>query len=725
MSYRPSRVGARATRIARRVALAAVLAAMAAVSARAAEARTDAPAASTKRAFTIRDLYRVRSVGDPAISPDGRRIALRVSSFDLEAGKANSDVYLIHADGTGVRRLTTAPGSDGHPFWSPDGEWLYFVSRRDGSAQIRRIRPDGGESEAVTDFAPGVQDPRIGPDGRTLFFVSQVFPECGSDSDCNRRLREDIDDGPVHAHLADDLFYRHWAFWRDGRRFHVIAYDADRGEYRDLTPGPMDLPMYVTGGSAGYDVSPDGREICVAGNPDPNWWETTNKDLFVVSVDGGERTNITDANEAYDGNPRYSPDGRYIAYLRQEVPGYESDRFRLALYDRRSGRHEVLTEVFDNWVEDFAWAPDSKSLFFIAAEEGARPVYRVDVRSRRIRPVVELRHIDAFDVSPDGRWLAIARRSVAEPREIWRCTTSGRKVRRLTTFNRALEDSVDLRPAEEMWIDAPNGARIHTFVVKPHGFDPSKRYPLILNVHGGPQSQWTDAFRGDWQVYPGAGYVVAFCNPHGSTGYGQAFTRAISRDWGGKVYEDIMAVTDALAELPWVDEDRMGAMGWSYGGYMMMWLEGHTTRFRAIAAMMGVYDLPAMWGATEELWFPQFDLGGTPWESDDYRRWSPHEYAQNFTTPCLVITGEKDFRVPYTQSLEFFTALRKRGVPARLIVFENDGHWPSWVQSMPVYYNAHLEWFHRWLGGGPAPWKTEDMVRNRAFGADAKPSDAD
>ena len=253
-------------------------------------------------------------------------------------------------------------------------------------------------------------------------------------------------------------------------------------------------------------------------------------------------------------------------------------------------------------------------------------------------------------------------------------------------------------------------------MVKPHGFKKGKKYPAILNVHGGPQSQWSDSLRGDWQVYPGAGYVVVFANPHGSTGYGQDFTRAISEDWGGKVYEDVMAVADAMEAWDFVDPKRMGAMGWSYGGYMMNWILGHTNRFAAIASMMGIYDLDSFYGATEELWFPEFDLGGPAWtEVEAYRKWSPAESASRFQTPTLVVTGELDYRVPYTQSLQLFTALRRQDVPARLVVFPNDGHWPSYVRSMPLYYAAHLDWFHRYLGGAPSPWPVEDLVAGTAF----------
>lgn len=287
------------------------------------------------------------------------------------------------------------------------------------------------------------------------------------------------------------------------------------------------------------------------------------------------------------------------------------------------------------------------------------------------------------------------------------------KEEQLTFLNKELEAEVDIRPSETMWIKGAGGDSVEIFIVKPHNFDASKKYPLVINVHGGPQMQWMDSFRGDWQVYPGAGYVVAYPNPHGSTGYGQAFTRAISGDWGGKPYEDVILAAEALAQLPYVDAERMGAMGWSYGGYFMNWLQGQKHPFKCLASMMGLYDLPSMWGTTEELWFPNFDLQGQPWNSELYKKFSPSQYVKNFKTPTLIITGERDYRVSYTQSLQYFSVLQTLGIPSRLIVFKNDGHWPSTLNSMPVYYNAHLEWFNKYLGGAPAPWSTEDMINNR------------
>ena len=672
------------------------------------------PLLAQKKPFTIPDLYRIKNVDQPQISPEGKRVAFVVREDYLEQGTSHADIYVMDADGGNQRRLTYDPGSDAHPRWSPDGRTLLFLSSRREGNQVWLLPAEGGEPEQLTSFSTGVADPAWSPDGERIAFTGNVFPECGADNGCNKRQDEGLSKGPVQAYMADRLFYRHWDTWKEGKRTHIFVMDIATRKIIDLTPGDFDSPS-PTSGNPGFSFSPDGKEICFVSNRSGKEAQNTNNDLWTVPVVGGDAVNITPDNPAFDGAPRYSADGKYIAYRKQAVPVYEADRFRLALYDRQTKRSRVLTEHFDNWVTTFSWAPDSRSLYFLADVRGHVPLYKVELQLGAIVEVLDQKTIDECELAPDGRWIAYSRRSVAEPRELWRFTFGEQRPCRLTSINGELESTIDLRPAEEMWITSPTGQKIHTFIVKPHGFDPAKRYPLILNVHGGPQMQWADAFRGDWQVYPGAGYIVAFPNPHGSTGYGQEFTLGISKDWGGKVYQDILAVADSLSRLPWVDADRMGAMGWSYGGYMMMWLEGHTDRFKALACMMGVYDLTAMHGATEELWFPEFDLGGMPWESDLYQKWSPHRFVQNFKTPCLVITGERDYRVPYTQSLEFFTDLQVRGVPSRLIVFKNDGHWPSYVKSMPLYYNAHLDWFHQYLGGPPAPFDMVALQRNQLW----------
>jgi len=673
------------------------------------------PALAQKRAFTIEDLYHLKSVADPQISPNGKEIAFTVTSYNLHKGKSNTEIYLMNADGSDIRQMTNNPAADYAPRWSPDGKAILFISTRKDGSQLWLLPVDGGEPKQLTRLSTGVTNPIWSPDRTKILFETSVFPECGACDSCNKAISESMKNGPVQAHLADHLLYRHWTQYKDGHRNHIFVFDITSQKMTDVTPGDWDSPPFSLSGVTDYDFSPDGKEVCFTSKRVPHPESSTNMDLWLVPTTGGKAKNITADNPAFDGQPRYSPDGRYIAYRTQKIPGYESDRFRLAIYNRKTGQKRILTDAFDNWVDDFEWAPDSKSLYFIGEVKGHFPLYNVRLKDNRIRLVADLKTINAFDMAPNGKWVAVSRRAVKDPTEIWRVNTNGKSARRLTFFNRAVEDSVDIRPVEERWIPGADDIPVHTFIVKPHHFDPHKKYPLILNVHGGPQGQWADAFRGDWQVYPGAGYIVAFPNPHGSTGYGQAYTAEISKDWGGKVYEDVMDVADSLAKIPWVDADRMGVMGWSYGGYMMMWLQGHTTRFKAIAAMMGVYDLRSMYGATEELWFPEWDLGGQPWNSDLYRKWSPSNFVTHFKTPTLVITGERDYRVPYTQSLQFFTALQKMGVPSRLIVFKNDGHWPSYVKSMPLYYDAHLDWFHKYLHGGPAPWDVEKLVRNQVF----------
>lgn len=670
--------------------------------------------AQLKRAFTIEDLYRVKSVEDPQFSPDGREIAFVVSTSDLKAGTTNSDIFLIDSDGQNLRQLTNSPAVDNHPRWSRDGKTMYFVSARQGGNQLWALPLDGGEPRQLTTFSFGTANPVVTPDGRKVVFSAKVFPNCGADEDCNSKNADGLADGPLKAYMSDRLLYRHWVSWKGGTAAHVLVCDLETKRATDLTPGQYDSPSFSLSGT-GFCISPDGMELCYVSNHDSVEALSTNRDLWLTPLNGGTGQNITAGNKSCDADPAYSPDGRYIAFRMQKVPGYESDRFRLALYDRTAKARTILTESFDYWIGEIQWAPDSRSIYFTADVKGHTPLYRIDVASEEISTVADLKTIDAFSLSPDGKTIAVIRRSVGEPRELWTCGVNGKSVRRLTFLNKEVEETVDIRPAEEQWIPSPSGRSIHTFIVKPHNFDPSRKYPLILNIHGGPQQQWTDGYRGDWQVYPGSGYIVAFPNPHGSTGYGQAFTEAISKDWGGKVYQDVMAIADSLSRIVWIDSSRMGAMGWSYGGYMMMWLEGHTHRFKAIASMMGVYNLKAMHDATEELWFPEWDLGGTPWESSLYEKWSPNRFVKQFTTPCLVITGERDYRVPYTQSLEFFTDLQRMGVPSRLIVFKNDGHWPSAVKSMPFYYNAHLDWFHKYLGGGPAPYDMEKMLRNQAY----------
>ena len=672
--------------------------------------------AQTKRAFTIEDLYRVKSIGDLALSPDEQHLAFTVGTSDLPRGKHTSRIWMMNADGTESRAMTQGE-SDSSPRFSPDGKTIAFVRTKDENSNLWLLPLQGGDARQLTKISTGVSDPIWSPDGQWIAFSTDVYPECNGDDACNKKIADRWNDGKLHAHMADSLLYRHWTEWKDGKATHTWIVNAASGETRDLTPGTYDTPPFELGGPVQYAFSPDSKELVVASKHVPDPESSTNFDLFLIDLNNPntQPRDITASNSSYDDSPRYSPDGRYIAYRTQTQPGYESALFMLAVYDRSTGQSRIVTRNFDNWIDDFRWGSDSKSIDFTGPVEGDNPIYRVDIASGAITRLFADQTIDAFEVARDARQIFFIHRSIAEPSEIFRTPLSaGAAPQQLSHFNDALLKEVDVRPAERMWVTGAGGARIQVFIVKPHDFDPSKKYPLILNVHGGPQSQWSDSFRGDWQVYPGAGYVVAFANPHGSTGFGQPFTAEISGDWGGMVFQDLMRVTDTLEKLPYVDSSRMGAMGWSFGGYMMDWFEGHTTRFKAIASMMGLFDLRSFYGATEELWFPEWDLKGQPWNSQLYEQFSPSYFVKNFRTPCMVITGEHDFRVPYTQGLQMFTALQKMNVPSRLIVFSNSGHWPNWYE-MALYYTAHLEWFHTYLGGAPPPWSTEAFVRNEVF----------
>jgi len=673
-----------------------------------------AAGAGTPRAFTIEDLYRLREPAHLALSPDGTRLVFELASTDLRKSQRSTHLWMADLRSGQVRQLTFAGGWNGTPAWSADGRTLTFVSNREEGTQLWSLDLAGGEARRLTSFGPGIASPEVIRGGKAVVFQATVFPEALADPDRNQELSDRLEKGPVQAHLADSLMYRHWNEWRDGQYAHLFLLPLDGGKAEALTSGHVDWPDF----QQTFAVSPDGRELCVAAKDSQDPARSTNTDLFLIRLDGDRKpVRITGANQAFDGSPAYSPDGRFIAYRFQTVPGFESDRFRLGLYDRATHALRNLTEGLDNWVEEFQWSADGSALWFTLQEKGRHPLHRLDVATGRVQRMLEGWTIKEFTLSRDQKSVFFVSSGIGRPSEVLRWDVGAKAPVPVTALNKEALADVDVRGAEEMWVKGAGGDPVHVWIVKPHGFDPSRKYPLILNVHGGPQMMWADTFRGDWQVYPGAGYIVAFPNPHGSTGYGQAFTNAISRDWNGKVMEDIDKVADALAALPYVDASRMGAMGWSWGGYAMMWLEGHTKRYKALAAMMGVYDLPAMHGATEELWFPQWELGGNPVSArETYARMNPAASADAFATPCLVITGERDYRVPYTQSLEFFTDLQTRGVPSRLLVFKNDGHWPDKLKSMPVYYNAHLEWFHRWLGGEPAPWSTEALVRNRVFG---------
>lgn len=663
-----------------------------------------------KRAFTIEDLYKVKNVSSPVLSNSGDKIAYTVSESDLSTGKTINTVYVMNTIGSSLASISDKVPGAYSPFWSSDDE-LFLMNK----GQVYNYSFETNEAVQVTDFYAGVSDPVLSNDGRYIAFTAELFPECGVDNECNKRLEESSSNGPMQAYIADELLFRHWTDYKGEKESFLVLFDIKENKYQTITSSDVLAGSYMLGGGPKYAFSPDSRILTYVSSPEKNIANSTNTDIYLMPLGGNQTVNITLANNAWDGTPVFSPDGKFIAYRTHLIPGYEADRFRIAVYNTQTLQSEVLTENFDYTTDNLSWSSDSKSIYFLADNRGYSPIYKVDIESKNIVEVTDDKAVRGYQINKEENKLYLTYSAVNMPAEMYSYDINASMYSQITFFNKKLVEEVDIRPAEQMWVEGADGVSVHVFIVKPHGFEEYKKYPLVINVHGGPQMQWMDSFRGDWQVYPGSGYVVAFFNPHGSTGYGSKYTEAISKDWGGKVYEDVMKVTEALEKLPYVDSNRMGAMGWSYGGYMMNWLQGQTKKFKCLASMMGIFDLESMWGATEELWFANWDLGGQPWNSDLYNKYSPSNFVQNFSTPTLIITGEKDYRVPYTQSIQYFNTLQSLGIDSRLIIFKNDGHWPSNVKSMPLYYNSHLEWFHKYLGGNPAPYDSKELVKNKVF----------
>jgi dipeptidyl aminopeptidase/acylaminoacyl peptidase len=656
--------------------------------------------------FNIDDLIQVRRVSDPQLSPDGRWIAYTITDTDKAANRRATQIYLISTEGGDARQITNEKVSSGSPRWSPDGKRLAFISARDGASQIWALEMGEtatGPLKKITSISTGADSPVWSPDGSSIAFTSEVYPECASD-DCNRQREEKAAESKVKAKIADRLLYRHWTAWRDGKRTHVFVAPAAGGEARDMTPGDHDAPPFSLGGPPDYAFSPDGKELAFARNTDKDESRSTNGDIFIVAVGGGEPRRITGNNPANDLSPQYSPDGRYIAYRAQSKAGFESDRWRLMLYDRRTGQSHSITEGLDSSVESFAFSPDGQKLFLTALERGRQAIYTVAASGGAVRKLIGEGSNDDVQVSRDGKTIIFTRHSLTRPIEIFRASADGSQVAQVTRTNEAFLADFNMKPAEDVTWDGAAGAKVHGFVVKPANFTPSRKWPLIVLIHGGPQGAWNDAWSYRWnpQVFASAGYVVFAPNPRGSTGYGQKFVDEISGDWAGKVYTDIMNGVAYVASMPFIDRERVGAAGGSYGGYMVNWIEGHNddprVRFKTLMSHAGLFNLTSMYGATEELWFPEWEFKGTPWINPDmYTKWSPHMHVKNFKTPMLVIHGELDYRVPYTEGLQIFTALQRQGVESKLLVYPDEGHWILKPQNSELWYDTVLEWFDTYL----------------------------
>ena len=666
-------------------------------------AAAPAPAARAegeRHPFSVHDMVRMERLGSPRPSPDGRWVVFTRRTYDWDADATSTNLWIVSIDGQQLRRLTTAKAHDLGPVWSPDGKSIAFISSRGGSSQIWSINPAGGEATQRSHFPVDVDNLKLSPDGTRFAFTAEVYPDCG-DLDCTAQRDRKKADDPVSALVYTGALFRHWDSWEDGKRSHIFVWNPDgEGPPVNVMKGAdADSPSKPFGGAEEFDWSPDGRKIAFTAKmvDNPAW--STDLDIYLAAADGSGYRCITEDNEAVDTQPLYSPDGTTIAYLAMERPGYEADRLRVVLHDRKSGTSRVLTGGWDRSAGSLAWAPEGDSLFVTADDTGRTKIFSVDAADGKATEIVG-DHTNGSVAVAQGRRLVFVQDSLTHPAEIFTASFDGAGLRQITRVNAARLAAIEMSTPEEFWFKGAGGERVHGWLLKPAGFDKGRKYPVAYLIHGGPQGAYADQFHYRWnpQAYAGAGYVTVAVNFHGSTGYGQAFTDSIRRDWGGKPYQDLMLGLDHLiASYPYVDGDRVCALGASYGGYMVNWIAGQTDRFACLVNHDGEFDVRASYFATEEIWFPEWEFGGPPWEQAElFTRWSPAEHVAKWKTPMLVIHGGKDFRLPDTEGFATFNALQRLGVPSKLVYFPDENHWVLKARNSVFWHETVIGWLDEW-----------------------------
>lgn len=644
------------------------------------------PPADAARPMTIQDLLGAARVTDPQLSPDGKLVAFVRTTTDLASGKRNADIWIVPADGSATPRLLIGgDGSENTPRWDPDGSHLAFLSTRAGGPQIFIANTDGSNIRQFTTLAGGVQPPlAVSPDRTMIAFVADV--KQGPQT-------------PATVHRLTRLLYRHWDEWRDNVRHHVFVASLSGGAPRDLTPGDFDSPP-TQAEDAAVAFTPDSREVVFVSNREGNDREafSTNNDVWSVPVAGGAAKKLT-PNAAADVQPVFTPDGKAMIVRAQRRPAFESDRWYLDVYDRTSGARRTVFETPDLSVSDFSLSRDGATILFTATSRGTENLYRVPVAGGAPRLVAEGGSISAAQAGPD--FAVFSKSTLTAPAELFRIGRTG-AAQALTHENDAWLKDVAFDRPESLTVAGAGGTPVQYWLLKPPAFDPAKKYPVVFLIHGGPQGAWDDAWSYRWNpaLWAAQGWVVAAPNPRGSTGFGQKFVDEITQDWGGKVMVDLDAVFGAVTKLPYVDPAKQGIAGASYGGYAVNWLIGHGDRFKVAVSHDGVFNLESMALATEEQWFTDWEFGGPPTGDrarEQFSKFSPHLFAAKMKTPTLVITNQLDFRVPVDQGLQLFTALRRNGVDAEALVFEDEGHWVLKALNSKLWHESVFGWIRKHL----------------------------
>jgi dipeptidyl aminopeptidase/acylaminoacyl peptidase len=651
--------------------------------------------------MTIEDLIVAPRVADPQLSPDSRTVIFTHTTTDGKTGRRNADIWSVPADGSGPpKALVAGEKTENTGRWSPDGRRIAFIANRDGAMQVYVANADGGEVKKVTSLAAGVQPPLVwSPDSERVAFVSDVYTGC-ADEDCNKKKLDEAEQNPVKAHRLTRLLYRHWDEWRENLRHHVFVAAIADGKARDLTPGDYDSPPTQQEDGA-IAFSPDGRTVAFVSNREGNDKEawTTNNDVWLVPVDGGQARKLT-TSAAADTHPVFSPDGRTLFVLAQRRPGFESDRWYIDAYDVAGGARRTLFANQDMSVSDFTLSKDGKEIWFTAADNGRDHLFVVPSADGTPKRVVQGGAVSS--VQPGAGVVVFSKSSLTAPPEVFRASNDGSNLKPLTRMNESWLKDVAFTDPESQTVTAAGG-KVQYWLIKPPHFDPARKYPVVFLIHGGPQGAWGDAWSTRWNpsLWAAQGWVIAAPNPSGSTGFGQATVDRISGDWGGRVMTEIDAVVADVSKMPFADTTRMGIAGASYGGYAVNWILGHTDKFKAAVTHDGVFNLESMSMATEELWFPEWEFGGKPWDAKtraQFAKWSPHLYADRIKTPTLIITNELDFRVPVDQGLQMFTVLRRNGVPSEALVFPDEGHWVLKAMNSRYWHQSVFGWLAKYLG---------------------------
>ena len=651
------------------------------------------------RNFRAEDLYKVKRVGSPAVSPDGEWVVFQMSDPDIEKNKMFTDLYLMKSDGSEMQQLTDDPASDNSPVWSPDGKKIAFISTRGDKPQIYVMDVPAGTPKQITEAENGASNVLWSPDGEYISYTSEV------------KIGKNINDEYPEYEKAKvrkytELPARHWDEWEDEKYSHIFIMPAEGGESTDIMSGePYDAPLNPFGGRSQIAWSQDGKQIAYTCKKyrGLKFVKNTDSDIYVYDLETEETKNITDGMNGFDKHPVYSPDNSMIAFTSQERPGFESDRIRLMVYKKDSGKMIEVTKNLDQWVREFVWAPTSDKFYFTATDSGRISLFRSGLEGNWSRLATgNYNYGGGLDITPDGETVIVGRQSMMEPVDFYAVSTEDGSIDRLTNLNKELMDKINKAKVEERWITSTDGRKVHTWIVYPPGFDSTKTYPMVSYLQGGPQSMIGQRFHYRWNYFLMASqdYIMMLPNRRGLPGFGQDWCDAISGDWGGQPMSDILACTDEMKKEPYVDEDRLAAVGASAGGYAAFWLAGHHEgRFKAFISHCGVFNLVSEYGSTEELWFPDWENGGAYWEDDNwqyYKENSPHFYVDKWDTPMMITTGEYDFRVPYTQSLEAFTAAKAQNIPAKLLVFPEESHFIAHPQEFIIWSNEFFSWLDKW-----------------------------